>query len=265
MIHNMIFGGNGSGTDLNFSIVSYSSVEDLPATADENTIAVITTTEIASWYFSATQPENASLGDVWLTTVSTSDITFNALKQNNITVYPVSAKQYIGNEWISVEAYIYQANAWVQFIPVVYLIENGYIDLEAHPYSYIYYHYSGTKNGTDPTNRVENLRTYDGKTALWITGANGSKYTHSFGNVTVPQSATKFIIEYYRLCSYNADPIFAIGGAQITISRGDAKYLTNGTAEIDVRALQGQTVPFVFSNTGNSGNEDNYIGNAWFE
>lgn len=83
MIHNIIVGGkSGSGNaGLNFSVVRYASASALPATADENTIAVITEHEITSWAFASKNPyvenievnliANATLGSGYITTSGT--------------------------------------------------------------------------------------------------------------------------------------------------------------------------------------------------
>ena len=258
-------GGGGGGGGLNFRVIG-STIQ--PTSAKENDVWVNTSTKIESWIFSATEPESPAAGMVWIEVGTSSDVEFNALKKNSITVYPVWVRQYVDGAFADRNAHIFQNGEWVQFsevITTVYLIQNGYIDLDAHPYSYTYYHYNGTQNGDDTTNRVKLEQTYEGNTALWLAGANGTRYDHKFANVEVPKSATKFVVEYYRLCAYDADPVFAVGDAQISVDRGSAKYVTNGTAEIDVTALRGQTVTFKASNTGASGNDDNYIGNAWFE
>lgn len=102
MIHDMI--GGGGGASLNFKVVGGTSA---PSSPKENTIWVNTDAEITSWVFSATEPEAPTAGMVWITTGKTSTAPFNALKKNNITVYPISAKQYVGGAWVDKTAKIY--------------------------------------------------------------------------------------------------------------------------------------------------------------
>lgn len=54
-------------------------------------------------------------GTVWITTGKSSTAPFNALKKNNITVYPISAKQYVNGAWVDKTAKIYQSGAWVDW------------------------------------------------------------------------------------------------------------------------------------------------------
>lgn len=104
--------GGGSGGGLNFKVVGGTST---PASPKENTIWVNTDAEISSWAFSATEPETPAAGMVWITTGKSSTAPFNALKKNNITVYPISAKQYVSGAWADKTAKIYQNGAWADW------------------------------------------------------------------------------------------------------------------------------------------------------
>ena len=112
--------GAGGGASLNFKVVGRTSA---PASPKENTIWVNTSTTITSWVFSATQP-TGSTGRVWISVGASSPVAFNALKKNNITVYPLSAKQYVSGAWVDKEAKSYQNGAWVDWWSGV-LYENG--------------------------------------------------------------------------------------------------------------------------------------------
>lgn len=59
MILNM--SGGAGGASLNFDVKAYASEAALPATAKENTIAIITDTAITSYDFSATKPQRRSV------------------------------------------------------------------------------------------------------------------------------------------------------------------------------------------------------------
>ena len=114
MIFNMIVGGGSGNAGLNFSVKAYASEDLLPATAEVNTIAVFTTTEITSYIFNATEPEAPADGEtpVWFITSTYSPVAFNALKENCIRVCPIVAKQYIDGAWTTVVAKIYQDDKW---------------------------------------------------------------------------------------------------------------------------------------------------------
>lgn len=113
MILNM--SGGGGGASLNFKVVGGTAAPNNPK---ENTIWVNTSTTITDWVFSATQPTGAT-GMVWISVGASSPVAFNALKKNNITVYPLSAKQYVSNKWVDKEAKSYQNGAWVDWLKVV--------------------------------------------------------------------------------------------------------------------------------------------------
>ena len=62
-------------------------------------------------------------GIVWISTGTSSNTDFNALKSNNIQVYPKSAKQYINGAWVAKTGKAYQGGAWKGWAH--YLIGNG--------------------------------------------------------------------------------------------------------------------------------------------
>lgn len=113
----MIFNVSGGGTALNFRVVGGTTA---PANPAENCIWVNTDTPITSWIFSATEPSPAEAGMVWISTGTSSNIEFNALKKNGIQVYPLSAKQYVSGAWVAKTAKSYQGGAWRSLIRWLY-------------------------------------------------------------------------------------------------------------------------------------------------
>ena len=104
------------GMKLNFDVIRYETEDELLATTPaENTIGIITDIEFFDWIFAVTQPSNPSDNMIWITTGISSEAVFNALKKNNIQVYPVSAKQYVSGTWVDVTAKSYQGGAWVDW------------------------------------------------------------------------------------------------------------------------------------------------------
>jgi hypothetical protein len=99
----------GGGANLNFKVVGGTTQPSAPA---ENTIWVNTSTAISEWVFSPSQPSNPANGMVWFTTDRSSSLAFNALKKNNVTVYPIATMQYVGGSWVRVNAKTYQNGAW---------------------------------------------------------------------------------------------------------------------------------------------------------
>jgi hypothetical protein len=104
--------GAGGGTSLNFKVVGGTTQ---PTNPKENTIWVNTDTKITGWVFSATQPTEPTEGMVWVYSGTVSTVEFNALKNNAIQVYPIKAKQYIGDAWGEKETKTYRGEAWVNW------------------------------------------------------------------------------------------------------------------------------------------------------
>lgn len=244
-----------AGTALNFRVLG-GTVQ--PENQRENTIWVSTATDLSGWVFSPEEPESPSGGLVWIALGTASRAPFNALKKNGLFVYPLFCKQYVSGAWETKTAYVYKAGTWEQVMPVKeYLIQDGAIDLDAHPCTVT----ENASSGTYPSNGV----TYHDQPALHMGGRNGAPVTYSYADVTVPDFASVFSVEIYYIPAYNADPVISIGEASLTIDRGSAQNIQNKTVSIDVSAISGQAVDLKFRFTGCAYNDFCYIGNAWFE
>lgn len=177
MILNMV--GGGGGASLNFNIVG----NPQPNSPGENVIWIDTDNEIASWIFSATEPETAVEGMVWITTGTASTVAFNTMKKNCVMVYPLSAKQYIGGAWVDKTAKSYQNGAWMDWAPSLTLVPDPE---NAH---------SWTKE-TVTYGRSEATDNEDGtKTLMAGTATNGTYFNTSTYQTTVdltPYSVLKY-------------------------------------------------------------------------
>ena len=120
MIFNMTSGGNTEDI-LNFKVVGGTTQ---PSSPSNNTIWVNTSTTITSWTFSVTQPTGAE-GMVWIKTEEFLVAEFNAIKENAIQVYPMSAKQYVSGSWVTKTAKSYINNAWTEWTTSMYIYKNG--------------------------------------------------------------------------------------------------------------------------------------------
>ena len=96
------------GVQLNFEVVGGTTE---PSNPTENMIWVNTDVEIANYVFSVTQPTGYA-GMVWIFTGTFSNASFNSLSENCIQIYPISAKQYVDDAWVTVTAKIYQNGSW---------------------------------------------------------------------------------------------------------------------------------------------------------
>lgn len=124
-----LYGFGGGGAALNFGVKAYATEEALmAATPKENTIGIITTTPITSWIFSATEPEPPADGKdglAWIETGTASAVEFNALKKNEIKVYPTNVQQCVGGEWSKVPAFIRRNGGWTGFAQELYIFKEG--------------------------------------------------------------------------------------------------------------------------------------------
>ena len=244
----------------------------LPNTASENTIAVITDTAITSWVLDVKEPESPVVGMVWIEVGTESGVAFNALKKNGLAAYPVWVRQYSDGAFADRYAFIYQNGAWAQFSEVftaLYIIKDGFVDFEQHPYTYKYQEWVTNKvetftGGVEPR-AIKVSQTYNGNPALWTKSSNGYYWKNTFDSVTVPKNASTFKFEYYLLGAQDHNPVIAVGEATTSIPRGSGNKVKNGIAEIDVTGLRGQTVQFTYTTYGGPNNYDNYVANAWFE
>ena len=116
-----IFGITGSyeNTDLNFEVVGGTTE---PTNPTENTIWVNTEVPITEYHFNSVEPESVTEGVVWFKTDITSNASFNALKENNLTVHPVNTKQYISGAWVNVIARNYKDGEWLDLLENIFLV-----------------------------------------------------------------------------------------------------------------------------------------------
>lgn len=114
-------GPGGGGNPLNYKVVG----NPQPANPKDNTIWLNTDVKITGHSFVAEQPENMAEGEVWFKTSDTSPGAFNALKENNITVYPIKTMQMVSGTLVDVKAKIWQDGAWVEWFSPYILYSLG--------------------------------------------------------------------------------------------------------------------------------------------
>ena len=97
-------------SSLNFKVVGGTTQPDDPK---ENMIWVITPNEITSWIFDTTKPEAPEDGMVWFRMSASSNIDFNALKnENSVHIRPNAAQQYVNGSWEYMVTMYYQNGEW---------------------------------------------------------------------------------------------------------------------------------------------------------
>lgn len=106
-------GSGGGGSEL--TIVGGTT---RPTKATQNMIWVNTDVEITDYILAATEPEEHVEHMVWITISNSSSVkTCAPVGDDWITIYPISAKQYIGGEWASKDTRSYQDGEWVEWLP----------------------------------------------------------------------------------------------------------------------------------------------------
>lgn len=152
----------GGGGGLNFKVVGGTTQ---PTNPTENTIWVNTSTTISSYVFAAEAPSNPAAGMVWIYTGAESAAEFNALKNNILQVYPISAKQYISGAWVGKIAKSYQGGKWVDLTS--YVFNNGVIYKGGSWNATVSGNYL-TQTMTVPTNGTRKI--YTNKEAVNVSG-----------------------------------------------------------------------------------------------
>ena len=165
-----IFGVDGTceSSSLSFSIVGGTTQPSNPA---DNTVWVNTSTTISSWAFSVTEPSSPAEGMVWFLTGTASNVAFNALNKNNIMVYPISTKQYVGGAWVDKIVASYKNGAWVSWW-------DGYLYKNGDECKYITGGWSLSGTGTKNANSI---KIGDDK---WHFSINSTAYTNIGVNLT---------------------------------------------------------------------------------
>lgn len=240
-----IFILGGGGANLNFDVKAYASKSARPDNAKENSIAVITSTAISGWTFSATQP-TASSGLVWLKTGTSSSVSFNALKKNTLQVYPTACQQYVNGAWKNKEAYIFRNGSWVQWSSeAIYYLQSGQLQ------------YAATKRDNGFGNKKDAVQEDDAICFdMYTSNTSTSQATHvgytfnspiDLTNVTKIKATAKVQADASASNSYGAARLCVGGSADDCIKgtniRKDEKQ-RNGTyeLEIDVSDITGERV-----------------------
>lgn len=117
----MIINMTGSAPALNFKVRGGTTAPDNPK---GNTIWVNTDVPITGRALSFETPAEPYEGMVWIVTGTSSKVAFNALKKNTLMVYPTACKQFVNGAWNNVTAKSYIGGEWVDWLAYLF-IENG--------------------------------------------------------------------------------------------------------------------------------------------
>ena len=103
---------SGGGLELNFEIVGGTTQ---PSDPKENTIWVNTGTEITGWVFSPEKPTNPAEGVVWIQTGMVSQVSFDAVADNDLILCPIGCMQYVNGAFVYKTALTYMNGQWKQW------------------------------------------------------------------------------------------------------------------------------------------------------
>ena len=197
------------------------------------------------------KPEN---GFIWIANTTKGTISFNALKKNGIILYPLSAKQYIGDAWVDVIAKSYQNGEWIEWITYLYKNGNEFTNLTGD-FSITYSNNKGT--GT-LTKNADSLYLYSkGSTG---SGANFMVYTGKKINLT------GFSTLYARIAFTNTKSTrIYLGVNSVNTAMPTTEYFftteesTDGIVTFDVSNIPGE----YYVGIGVTGSAVSNVGNCY--
>lgn len=109
-------GGSGGGMELTIIVDTVR-----PAKVTHNAIWVDSDVDATSYALTAAEPENPEAGALWISIGDGGKIkVVSPVGDNWITVYPISAKQFIDGEWVTKVAKSYQNGEWVDWTVFAY-------------------------------------------------------------------------------------------------------------------------------------------------
>lgn len=162
----MIFNMTG-GTVLNFTV----SINPRPENPSENTLYINTDTQIPKYVISPNPPANPINGEVWVYNSGSGNISFSAIKKNEINLNPVAVYQWLSGKWVQKESEFYQNGEWLELL--TYIFNNGNVNESL----------TGGINGTIQGNNIyfnasvspSNNKTYTTKNTIDLTNAKSIK------------------------------------------------------------------------------------------
>lgn len=260
----MIFNlsGGGPGAFLNFRVVGGTTAPSNPA---ENTIWVNTDTPVTDWIFSPTVEYDTIAGTVWLLTSISTGVQFNALKKNDIRVFPVSCRQHVeGVGWVEKTAKIYQNGKWLDWR--TYLYNNGdTCDSITGGYEEVIYHGDGTHGGASTMNS-DSIYVYaynqstghircQGRSTVNPIDLTNVKTIRAVGNCTQASSSSGVAIR-----AISAKSLKDTAAAEIKVN-------TTGAFDIslDVSALSGSYYVIPYAQGYSNHNGEGTFSQIWYQ
>lgn len=105
IFHPMIGGGGAS-----ISVKAYASADELPTTAKDGAIAVISAIPVGTVFVQSTEPSAAKNGALWILFAANGTL---PTVGGNVIIYPQRAFQYTDGAWTALPMKVYKDGLWV--------------------------------------------------------------------------------------------------------------------------------------------------------
>jgi hypothetical protein len=162
IFHPMIGGGGG------FSVKVYPSEAELPSSAKDNDIAVISETPAVDVYIQSAEPSEAKTGDLWIGYGLTGSTSVSA---GNVTIYPSYAFQYLNRSWVTLPLFVWTNGKWNALLEELAVLRGGVIAPEAGSYKNV----TGTSFANGKINSAA-IDSENGNYGYFSTKVNVDKY-----------------------------------------------------------------------------------------
>lgn len=163
IFHPMIGGGGAS-----ISVKAYASADELPTTAKDGAIAVISATPVGTVFVQSAEPSVAKNGDLWITYSTSGNHPANA---GNVTIYPLNAYQYTDGSWAKLSMFIWANGKWNTNLEELVVLRDGVIAPEAGSYKNV----TGTSFANGKINSAS-IDSENGNYGYFSTKVNVDKY-----------------------------------------------------------------------------------------
>lgn len=243
----------GGGGGLNFKVITVASADELPATAKENTIAIISETaslELLMRSGSDIPTKRAdgtplNVGDVWISLGTASNATMLFGKKKELAAYPISAYQWNGTQWLWCFGYVFIGTEWKQL--GFYLYQYGALV----PFDFWTSNFWSTAGDSDGTLYVSPDGNSSG-TAMAVTrdgiNLNGYRTLRFVLDGSIP---TQSRYAHFGLFSAKQTSSIGANGVELVSFMGDGAVPIPAIVDVDVSAYNGTYyVGFAMYGTG---------------
>ena len=247
----MIFNTTGGGgTALNVKVIGDTAQ---PANPSENTIWVNTSAKITEWVFSPVKPTDPVAGMVWFLTWVESSVPFNALKKNEIELFPMKAYQYIDSAWVYKEAQSYQGSSWKDWFLYIVDIAATHMEVAGALNVTAWRPSTSSAEGQKPNQSISSVSGITLSLPDGDSGTAGSLFTsrtidlsaYSTMKIYVESASTEQSNGYVRFGATKSGANNYVVSAAKTICSGENGSVSAKTISLDVSDLTGTYYLFI--------------------